>query len=134
MIMGVAPLQMALHGPWQSSTWCQRRKRQGEKTIAQGDRHATSRPDQIPPDLVVKLQIIDIADVIFSPIWRRHLVHIGGRNRKSRCEPLSPSAAHRFTTKSGCAVKASWRNVARPERMQVRSEPLELSCADHSAR
>src|SRR5712691_7910754 len=44
MIMGVAPLQMALHGPWQSSTGCQRRKLQGERTIAQGDRHATGRP------------------------------------------------------------------------------------------
>src|SRR5215475_3477793 len=45
MIMGVAPLQMAWHGPWQSSTWCQRRKLQGERTMAQGDRHATGRPD-----------------------------------------------------------------------------------------
>jgi len=38
---------------------------------------------QIPPDLVVKWQAIDIADVIFSLIWRRHLVHTGSRNRKS---------------------------------------------------
>ena len=41
--------------------------------------------------------------------------------------------ARGVTTQSGCAVKASWRNVARPERMQGRSEPLELSCADHAA-
>jgi hypothetical protein len=39
--------------------------------------------NQIPPDLVVKWQAIDIADVIFSLIWRRHLAHTGGRNRKS---------------------------------------------------
>jgi len=56
------------------------------------------REIQIPPDLVVKWQAIDIAYVIFSPIWRRHIVHTGGRNRKSRDEPLSPSAAHRSTT------------------------------------
>jgi hypothetical protein len=53
---------------------------------------------QIPPDFVVKYQAIDIADVIFSLIWRRHLVHTRGRTRKSRRKPLSPSAAHRFTT------------------------------------
>ena len=53
---------------------------------------------QIPPDLVVKWQAIDIANVILSLIWRRYLVHAEGRNRKSRCEALSPSAAHRFTT------------------------------------
>jgi hypothetical protein len=44
------------------------------------------------------------------------------------------SEAYRSTTKSGCAVQAQWRNVGRTERMQVRSEPLELSCADHSGR
>src|SRR2546427_10092632 len=33
------------------------------------------------------------------------------------------------TTTSGCAVQAQWRNVGRPERMQVRSEPLERSVA-----
>ena len=32
---------------------------------------------------MVKWQAIDIADVIFSLIWRRHLIHTGGRNRKS---------------------------------------------------
>ena len=53
---------------------------------------------QIPPDLVVKWQAIDIADVIFSLIWRRRHVHTGGENRKSRGEPLAPSTAHRFTT------------------------------------
>jgi len=29
---------------------------------------------QIPPDLVVKYQRIDIVNVIFSPIWRRSIV------------------------------------------------------------
>src|SRR5207237_10586493 len=88
---------------------------------------------QIPSDLVVKSQAIDIAEVILSRIRRPHVVHTLCRHRKSRCELPSTSEAHWFTTKSECAVKAQWRNVARPERMQVRSEPLELSAADHSA-
>ncbi len=33
-----------------------------------------SKFSQIPPDLVVKWQAIDITNVIFSLIWRRHLV------------------------------------------------------------
>src|SRR6266851_8279558 len=91
------------------------------------------RKDQIPPDLVVKSQAIDIAEVILSRIRRPHVVHTLCRPRKSRCELLSTSEAHWFTTKSECAVKAQGRNVARPESMQVLSEPLELSSADHSA-
>jgi hypothetical protein len=53
---------------------------------------------QIPPDFVVKHQVIDIVDVIFPLIWRRNLVKPCGRNPKSRCESLAPSAAHPFTT------------------------------------
>ena len=45
---------------------------------------------------------------------------------------LAMGRSHPFTTKSECAVKAQWRNVARPERMQVLSEPLELSSPEHS--
>ena len=56
---------------------------------------------QIPPDLVVKCQAIDIVEVIFSLIWRGNIVQTSWRNRKSRCELLSPSEAHRSTTKSG---------------------------------
>src|SRR5216683_5837691 len=94
---------------------------------------AISGISQIPPDLVVKSQAVDIAEVILSRIRRPHVVHTLCRPRKSRCELLSTSEAHWFTTKSECAVKAQGRNVARPESMQVLSEPLELSSADHSA-
>ena len=89
---------------------------------------------QIPPDLVVKSQAIDIAEVILSLIRQQKVVQTLHRNRKSRLELLFISEAPRSTTKSECAVKAQGRNVVRPERMQVRSEPLELSFADHSAR
>src|SRR5207249_9196311 len=83
---------------------------------------------QIPPDLVVKSQPTDIIDIILYPIKRPHGIHRACSVRKSRDELLSTAEVSWSTTKSGCAVKASWRNVARPERMQVRSEPLELSC------
>jgi transposase len=43
----------------------------------------------IPPDLVVKCQAIDNAEVIFSWIWLRNIVQTSYRNRKGRCEPLS---------------------------------------------
>src|SRR5262249_58423420 len=33
-------------------------------------------------------------------LWQRHLVQTGGRNKQSRCEPLSPSETHRFATSS----------------------------------
>jgi len=54
----------------------------------------------IPTDLVVKCQTIDNAEVIFSRIWPRTIVHTSYWNRKGRCEPLSPSEAHQSTTKS----------------------------------
>jgi hypothetical protein len=38
---------------------------------------------QIPSDLVVKMESLDITDVILSMIWRSHLVYAEGRNRKS---------------------------------------------------
>src|SRR6266851_6055809 len=60
-----------------------------------GNRHY-----QIPPDLVIKSQAIDIAEVILSRIRRLHVVHTLCRPRKSRCELLSTSEAHWFTTKS----------------------------------
>jgi len=36
---------------------------------------------QIPPDLVVKYQVIDIAEVISSLIWRRNIVQTSCQNR-----------------------------------------------------
>src|SRR5205085_11062435 len=54
---------------------------------------------QIPPDLVVKYQGVDIVEVISSLILRRNIVRTSCRNRKWRCGPLSPSEAHRSTTK-----------------------------------
>src|SRR5215471_19638599 len=86
-----------------------------------------SRNCQIPPDFVVKSQAIDVAEVILALIRQPNVVSTLWRNRQSRRERLSTSETHGSTTKSECAVKAQWRNVARPERMQVRSEPLELS-------
>jgi hypothetical protein len=56
---------------------------------------------QIPPDLVVKCQAIDIVEVLFPLRWRRTIVETSCRHRKSRYEPLSPLQAHRSTTKSG---------------------------------
>jgi hypothetical protein len=56
---------------------------------------------QIPPDLVVKCQAIDIGKVISLLIWRRNIVQTSCRNRKWRCELLSSSEVHRSTTKSG---------------------------------
>ena len=55
---------------------------------------------QIPSDLVVKCQTIDNTGVILQLIWLRASVQTSSRHRISRCEPLSPSQAHRFTTKS----------------------------------
>jgi hypothetical protein len=57
--------------------------------------------EQIPPDLVVKYQAIDIFEVIFSLVWQRNIVQTSCRNRKLRCELLSLSGAYRSTTKSG---------------------------------
>ena len=55
---------------------------------------------QIPPDLVVKSQAIEIVEVILSRIRRPHVIHTLCRHRKARCELLSTSEAHWFTTKS----------------------------------
>jgi hypothetical protein len=43
----------------------------------------------IPPELVVKRQVVDIFEVISSPIWQRNIVQTSYRNRKWQCEPLS---------------------------------------------
>src|SRR5688500_20357588 len=56
--------------------------------------------NHIPPDLVVKCQSIDNAEVNFQQLWRRTVVHTACRHRIWWCEPLSPLQAHRFTTKS----------------------------------
>jgi len=85
---------------------------------------------QIPPDLLVKLNSLILLRLFCDEAYDQ----MSCRNGRSKSELPSTSEAHLSTTKSECAVKAQWRNVARPERMQVRSEPLELSCADHSAR
>ena len=50
---------------------------------------------------MVKCQAIDIANIISSLIWRWSIVQPSCRNRKWRCELLSPSEVHRSTTKSG---------------------------------
>jgi hypothetical protein len=55
---------------------------------------------QIPPDLVVKRQAIDNAEVTFQLIWRRTIVQTSCRHMISRGKPLPPSQVHRFTTKS----------------------------------
>ena len=88
---------------------------------------------QIPPDLVVKSQPTDIVDIVLQLIRRPNGAHRACHSRKSRGEPFSTSEVQWSTTKSECAVKVQGRNVARPESMQVLSEPLELSSADHSA-
>jgi hypothetical protein len=48
---------------------------------------------------VVESQVIDVVEVILSLIMRPYVVQTSSRNRTYRCEPLSPSEAHRFTTK-----------------------------------
>jgi hypothetical protein len=56
---------------------------------------------QIPPDFVVKYQAIDIAEILFSPIWRRHLVHGIVNVRKNWLktdERLDDVHAHSLTT------------------------------------
>jgi hypothetical protein len=55
---------------------------------------------QIPPDLVVKTQAVDIAEIILSLIRRPNVVQMSYRNKKSRFELLSTSDAYWFTTKS----------------------------------
>src|SRR5438105_1519631 len=63
---------------------------------------------QIPPDLVVKSQAIDIVEVILSRIRRPHVIHTLCRHRKARCDVLSTSEAHWFTTKSDGMWKLRW--------------------------
>jgi hypothetical protein len=56
--------------------------------------------NQIPSDLVVKCQGIDNAEVIFpADLATDHRPNIMS-TQDMRCEPLSLSQAHRFTTKS----------------------------------
>jgi hypothetical protein len=55
---------------------------------------------QIPPNLVVKPQPIDIAEIILSRIRRPNAVPTLCRNRISRFEQLSTSETHWSTTKS----------------------------------
>src|SRR5712691_4710314 len=59
-----------------------------------------ARNIQIPSDLVVKSQLIDIIDVILQLIKRPNGVQMACRNRKSRCELLSTSEVQWSTTKS----------------------------------
>jgi len=54
---------------------------------------------QTPPDLVVKSQVIDIAEVMSPFIRRLNVVQTLWRNRKSRGELLSTSEAYWSTTK-----------------------------------
>src|SRR5215510_16404635 len=58
-----------------------------------------TRISQIPPDLVVKTQAIDIVEVIAYLLRRSDVVQTSWRTRKSRCERLSPPEAHWSTTK-----------------------------------
>jgi hypothetical protein len=62
---------------------------------------------QIPPDLVVKSQAIDIAEINSSRIRRPNAVPMLCRNRISRFAQLSTSEAHWSTTKSDGMCK-SW--------------------------
>src|SRR5215472_10505544 len=56
------------------------------------------RTIQIPSDLVVKLQAIDIVEVVFSLLWRRNIAQTSCRNGKTRFELPSPWEAHWSTT------------------------------------
>jgi hypothetical protein len=49
---------------------------------------------QIPPDLVVKTQAVDIVEVVAQLLRRSDVVQTSCGHRKSRCELLSPSEAH----------------------------------------
>src|SRR5215475_10854247 len=55
---------------------------------------------QIPPDLVVKSQVIDMAEINSSRIRRSNAVPMLCRNRTSRFAQLFTSEAHWSTTKS----------------------------------
>jgi hypothetical protein len=85
--------------------------------------HIRSKKFQIPPDLVVKSQAIDIAEVILSRIRRPNAVHTLCRNKTSRFEQLSTSEAHWSTTKSD----GMWNFLfflAAPERQRSSSHHL----------
>jgi hypothetical protein len=72
---------------------------------------------QIPPDLVVKSQAINIAEVILSLIRQQKVVQTLHRNRKSRLELLFISEAPRSTTKSD----GMWQKLLK--RPQIYSPP-----------
>ena len=55
---------------------------------------------QIPPDLVVKSQGIDIIGLILPLIRGQNVVETSRKHMKSRFELLSPSKGNWFTTKS----------------------------------
>jgi len=57
--------------------------------------------DHIPSDLVVKSQVVDIAQHISWLMWRPSIVYLSCKHRKARCERLSTSADSWSTTKSG---------------------------------
>jgi len=59
------------------------------------------KKNHIPPDFVVKSQVIDVAEVILALIKQPNVVSTLWRNRQSRRERLSTSEAHGSTTKSG---------------------------------
>jgi hypothetical protein len=67
------------------------------------------KKNQIPPDLVVESQAIDMAEIILSRIRRPNAVQTLCRNRISRFEQLSTSEAHWSTTKSD----GMWENLPR---------------------
>jgi hypothetical protein len=56
------------------------------------------RKKQIPPDLVVKPQLIDIAKVVLSPIKGDNIVQTPYRRRQARFERYSTSEDYWSTT------------------------------------
>src|SRR5262249_36085363 len=69
---------------------------------------------QIPPDLVVKSQVLDIVGFTLLLMQEKNLVHTSPGPRRSRFEPLSLSAGYWFTTKSaGMWEIPGARNTAR---------------------
>jgi hypothetical protein len=73
----------------------ERRGRVGEEGLCLGEGF---RKSQIPPDLVVKSQAIDIIGLILSLIRRKTSSTTSRRPRKSSFELLSLSEGHWFTT------------------------------------
>jgi hypothetical protein len=62
--------------------------------------HISPMALQIPPDLVVKSQAIDIIGLIFYAHQGKNAIETSRRPSKSRSEPLSLSEGYWFTTKS----------------------------------